>query len=129
MVAWPQARYRIGIASPILAIVALTLVPITTGSGYLLMLALPQSPLIQEHFALGETLLPWVIALFVIAFGSWLWYHFWARGMSIRTQKIITILFTIAALIVAVGVIWDIALIGDSGARARWQGQFNPAAP
>jgi hypothetical protein len=58
LAAWPAARRRLGIVTPIIALAALIAVPITTDAGQWLEARVGHSELIAAHKALGETLLP-----------------------------------------------------------------------
>src|SRR3954470_17807342 len=69
---WPAARRRLGIVTPIVAGIALVLTPLSTQSGEVLEHQLPESDLIHQHAELADGLLPWVIALFVVAVALWL---------------------------------------------------------
>jgi hypothetical protein len=64
---WPAARRKLGFLTPAVALVGLILVPITTHAGEYLESKLPESPAIAKHAHLGHELLPWAIALFVVA--------------------------------------------------------------
>lgn len=121
--AWPAARRRLGIVTPGLATVALILVPITVKAGESLAAAVGMNPKIQRHQDLGETLLPWAIALFVVAGALWVWYRFGeSRQPSARTRLIVNSALLVAALVAGVGSIVDVVMIGDAGARAVWEG-------
>lgn len=72
-VLWPAARRRLGIVTPLLALVGLILVPITTSAGEYLEKQFGESPLIEKHAHLGDQLLPYAIALFVVALAHWVW--------------------------------------------------------
>ena len=69
---WPAARARLGVLTPIVALIALVLVPITTHAGEYLEDHLGfTNAAIRRHAELGDTLLPWAIALFVVAAAVW----------------------------------------------------------
>jgi hypothetical protein len=69
--AWPAARARLGIGTPIAALLALIAVPITTHAGEWLEERVAPTPLVKRHADLGDTLLPWVIAMFVLSAALW----------------------------------------------------------
>lgn len=153
-VAWPAARRRLGVVTPLLALVALVAVPVTTHAGEWLQRRIPSSPLIAKHAALGDQLLPWVAGLFVVALAHWVWSRSAGRHAvdpgpagagsgtstpgatsgggtavaertSVRTERrspVVTAVFAVLALVVAVGSVWMVYRIGDSGAQAIWSG-------
>jgi hypothetical protein len=73
--AWPAARRRLGIVTPLVALVALIFVPITTHAGEWLKSHLQVGGVaaqrINHHADLGRTLLPLVGVLFLAAVGVW----------------------------------------------------------
>lgn len=126
---WPAARRRLGLLTPILALLALVAVPITTNAGLWLADRVGQTPLLARHEALGLSVLPWVIALFVVAVLHWAWHHWaWHRFGSTarkRWRMPVAILLGIAAVVVAVGTVVTIVQVGESGAAAVWTGNFS----
>ncbi|WP_375500001.1 DUF2231 domain-containing protein [uncultured Jatrophihabitans sp.] len=70
-VLWPAARRRFGLLTPLLALVGLALVPVTTHAGEWLEDRLPRSKAIERHADLGDQLLPWAAGLFVLAAVVW----------------------------------------------------------
>lgn len=129
---WPAARRRLGIVTPALAAVALIAVPFTVNAGKWLYDRVEQTPLAHEHEEMGTTLLPWVIALFVVAVWQWAWHRVERTPASPGTLRSrrgvrtgVTVLLMLAVLITAVGSVVTVARIGDSGARAVWTGNFN----
>jgi hypothetical protein len=110
--------------------VALVLTPLSTASGENLQGSLPQNPLIQEHAELGDQLIPFTIALFVLAAGFW-----WldrrrtaadsASGPGTQTRdktRTLTAVVGVLAVLVALGTGVQVARIGHSGAKAAWSG-------
>jgi hypothetical protein len=126
--AWPAARRRLGLLPAAIAAVALALVPVTTAAGEWLKARLPPAPLIEEHAALGDDLLPWSIAVFVLAALLWLSDRYRSRlperipAGVLRAIPWVLLVLSIAA---AVGSLVTVVLIGESGARAVWQGTFS----
>jgi hypothetical protein len=123
---WPAAARRLGVVTPIAALVVLVLVPITVSAGEALETVTGVTPQIQRHADLGDGLLPWAIALFVVALAEWAWTGIALRFFSGRftgaARVAIRIVLAIAAIVVAVATTWDVILIGDAGARAVWGG-------
>lgn len=120
---WPTARRRLGIVTPIVALVALVAVPFTTAAGQWLQARVGATPLIERHASLGPLLLPWVIAVFVVAAAIWLWYRV-DPGLprALRLTAIVTL--DAAAVVTAIGSVVLVVLIGESGAAAVWTGSF-----
>lgn len=126
--AWPAARRRLGIVTPILALSALISVPIATEAGEALEEQVAETALSELHTELGENLLPWVIALFVVALAQWAWYRFFtgdgrfAGAITSRPARIaITVLLVVAVAAVVIGSVVTVVIIGESGARAAWE--------
>jgi hypothetical protein len=142
--AWPAARRRIGVVGPVLALIVLVLVPITTSAGNWLRSQVdPQhlNPAIEHHAAIAHGLLPWAIGLFVVSSGVWLLarrYEFgWrpepapgpgAPAGAVATKQTtvlpvwVTVLVVVVASVVAVGAVVDVIRIGDAGSQAVWRG-------
>jgi hypothetical protein len=72
---WPAARRRVGALTPVVALIALIAVPITTHAGEWLKAHLNAGGAVEQridhHAALGRTLLPLVAALFVVSVAVW----------------------------------------------------------
>ena len=147
---WPRARRRLGVLVPLLALAALVSVPLTTHAGEWLAARVPQSPLIRAHTQLGDTMLPWAIALFVVALLVWGQRYLparfgsparadapgaapspaWVRGRSAiragnRVAVAIAAISAVVALATAVGSVVQVYRIGESGSRAVWAGHFS----
>jgi uncharacterized membrane protein len=121
---WPAARRRLGLLPPLLALLAVIMVPITTAAGTWLFERVGRTPLIDRHHMLGNSMLPWTIALMVVAVALWAWYRF-ATKPTKRIRRIGSILLAVAAIVVAAGAVWTIVQIGESGAAAVWTGSFS----
>jgi hypothetical protein len=122
---WPAARRRLGVATALGALVVLVLVPITVAAGQSLAERIGPVPAVERHEELGEMLLPWAIALFVVAAAQWAWFRFGEIRMRRRSPRgalAVGIGLAVASLVVGVGTLLMIVLIGDSGARAVWGG-------
>lgn len=78
--AFPSVMRRFGLALPILALVSLISVPLTTSAGEWLERHVDSNALVRKHAELGDQLLPWAIGLFVVAVGVW-----WAYRRTART--------------------------------------------
>ncbi|MGH3260818.1 MAG: hypothetical protein ACRET2_18230 [Steroidobacteraceae bacterium] len=122
---WPAAARRLGVVTPLGGLVVLVLTPITINAGMALKNLVGVTPAIQRHADLGPTLLPWAIALFIVALAEWGWTRFGrprATRMPGRARIIIVLVLAAAATVVAIGSVVDVILIGDAGARAVWGG-------
>lgn len=123
---WPAARRRLGILTPIVALVALVFVPLAKEAGEALERQVPESAVLERHTELGDQLLPWAIELFVVAAGQWLWFRLQARRTddAARTTRpgarVATIAIAVVAVLVAGATTYSVVQVGDSGARAVW---------
>jgi hypothetical protein len=146
---WPTARRRLGVVTPLLALVGLVMVPVTVSAGEWLYDRVGHTPQLEHHEKLGEGLLPWAIALFVVAAAEYAWFR-WGPGGSARTPDgdgdgarpasrvgagtstgsalasvAPVVVATVLALAVGAGAVVEVYKVGDSGAKAVWQGSFS----
>src|SRR3954453_22224678 len=70
-----RLRRWLGVVTPLLALVALIMVPITRSAGLWLYNRVPHTPLIDAHMHRANHILPWVVALFVVSVGEWIWFR------------------------------------------------------
>jgi hypothetical protein len=132
---WPAARAKLGFLTPAVALVALVLVPITTGAGKWLQDHLPggighTNAKIRHHAELGDQLLPWALGIFVMATVVWMLHRRFSFGWRLAgntgTARVlpvwVTAVVAVLALIAAVGGVVMLYRIGDSGAQAVWSG-------
>jgi hypothetical protein len=115
---WPEARRRLGIVTPLLCLVVLVLVPLTTSAGTSLERSLGgTNPLIVRHAELAHQVLPWTVALTVVGVAQW--------GLG-RWSPPVSPVVRIPVVVVTIGVaaIATIVLVraGDAGAQAVWSG-------
>ena len=68
---WPAARRRLGILTPIAALIAVALIPPTTHAGEWLIRRVDPNPELHTHAQLADTLLPWGVGLFVVSAAVW----------------------------------------------------------
>jgi hypothetical protein len=135
--AWSRPIRRwAGIGGPLLCLGALVMVPITTQAGKWLRdhinPELAASAPVRRHVQLGNGLLPWVIAMFVLSVAVFvlgrttreaqepvvLAPSAGTAGAMIIVQIVVAVLATLAA----VGAVVQTVRIGDSGAQAVWKG-------
>ncbi|GGB14872.1 hypothetical protein GCM10011492_00690 [Flexivirga endophytica] len=117
---WPAARARLGIVPTLLAAVGTALVPVTVAAGHALADQLggtAGNPLLRRHEHLAEQILPWSIALTVVALGNWLWRRY-GEGLAPRWLRLV---IPVVTVVVSLGVMVAVIRAGDAGARATWQ--------
>ena len=154
--AWPAARRRLGIATPLVALASTVVVPVTTDAGEWLERRVPDDPLVAAHAELGDELLPWTIGLLVIAVVVWALHRFGPVGAvkstvdepAGRTEQAassetatatetatraragwvtaVTVALLVGGLAAAGGSVYQVYRIGDSGAKAAWHDKFSP---
>jgi hypothetical protein len=126
---WPRARTRLGIGTLAVAAAALAVIPVATSAGEWLEERVPETSLVEEHTSMGESLLPWVIALVAVAAVVW-----WLDGASGRRRargvgpvrledRSTHVVLGLLAVVVALGSVVTVYRIGDSGAKASWDGR------
>ena len=113
---WPAARTRLGPLPLALALGALAVVPVTTSAGSWLRDRVGESAPVRRHAELGEGLLPWVIALAVLAAAVW-----WL-GSRLDTG-LVRVVAALLALVVAAGTVVTVYRVGETGARSVWEGR------
>jgi hypothetical protein len=128
---WPAARTRLGMVTPVAAVIALVLVPLSTQSGESLERRVPVSPLVERHAELGDGLLVWVFGLAVAA-GA---FHLLTRRRPARSlsaavapereraasgPRWLAPLVIALMVVTSLGTIVQVVRIGHSGAQAAW---------
>jgi hypothetical protein len=119
---WPAARRRLGVVTPLLAGVALVLVPLATQSGENLERSVGRSRLVERHAELADGMLPWAIGLFVVAAGLWLLDRRAARPSGGRRPRWLPVVAGALAVVAAVGTVQQVVRVGHAGAEATWTG-------
>jgi len=123
----PRFRRWAGPLPAGLSLVALVLTPLSTSSGENLEHSMPHTELVEEHARLGDQLIPFTIALFVLAAGFW-WLDrrrapLTGPGAKPRSRAVVvTTVVGALAIVAAVGTGVQVARIGHSGAKAAWSG-------
>lgn len=122
---WPTARARLGIVTPLLAAACLVLVPIVQSAGrsFMKLLNVQQNPLVLQHQRLANQLLPWAIALFVVASAQWASWRF--AGTGVLAARWARVGLGVVSIAVAVGTAVLLIRIGDAGAKATWSGYMH----
>ncbi|WP_369251621.1 DUF2231 domain-containing protein [Streptomyces sp. R41] len=132
---WPRVARRLGVLLPVLALVALASVPLTTHAGEWLEAHVDSSSLVRRHAELGDGLLPWALGLFVLSAAVW-WTARSAATVQQGTRRTaahrpstpIRVAAVVLSLAVATGAVVDVYRIGDSGAKAAWHDGFSKTA-
>ena len=129
-VAWPRFRRWAGPLPAVLSLVALVLTPLSTATGENLEHSVPETRLIERHAELGDQLIPFTVALFVLATAFW-----WLdrrrpragdpRGTAPDGRRVVATVVGILAVVAALGTGVQVARIGHSGAKAAWAGTAN----
>ena len=122
---WTAARRRLGIVTPLAALAMLVLVPITIAAGNSLADVLGPYALIGTHRQYGQMMLPWTIALFVVAAAQWVWFRWGVlkyRQPRSRPATVVPLALMVAIIIVTLGTLSTVIQAGDTGARAVWGG-------
>ncbi|MEO6201503.1 MAG: hypothetical protein ABIX44_10110 [Cryobacterium sp.] len=130
--AWPTARRRLGLLTPLMGLATIALVPLHTQSGQWLKDRVFGTPLIETHAALGTALWPWSLTLGLIGIATWLWYFLSERrtrsddaGTATRpTGGRRAVAISLAVLAFGIGGVatYQTVIIGESGSRAVWEG-------
>jgi hypothetical protein len=114
---WPEARRRLGVVTPVLAGVALVLVPLSTQSGESLEHSIGRTALVERHAHLADGMLPWAFGLLVVALGLWLLDRRRASG-----PRSLSLLVSALAVVAALGTVQQVVRVGHAGAEATWHG-------
>ncbi|MFB7242037.1 hypothetical protein CW362_07080 [Streptomyces populi] len=129
---WPEAARRLGVVLPLLALVTLVSVPLTSNAGEWLEGHVADNALVRRHAELGDGLLPWAGGLFVLAVVLW-----WKVGRTAasgaadatpRPATPVRAAAVVLSLVVAAGAVVDVYRIGDSGAKAAWHDGYSETA-
>jgi hypothetical protein len=133
----PAARRWLNWLPAFFALAALIAVPITTHAGHWLEHHLRGSitPAIAHHVALGNQMLPWVLALFIASLLVWLMARLegqrsltigQARGdqASVKRGGWLKIVIAIVAVAAAIGATQQVYRTAEAGSRAVWSGTF-----
>ena len=130
-VLWPAARQRLGFITPLVTLVAVGFIPLTTSAGGWLQQHVPQTPQLRHHVELGGSLTVWAVLLLLAAALYWLVPFAVARGWSVpqfATVKWVQPVVGAVAVVLAVVCVVQVYRIGDSGAKAAWHGRVAGSA-
>ncbi|WP_099024651.1 DUF2231 domain-containing protein [Mycolicibacterium palauense] len=125
---WPAARERLVWLVLTLAAVTVVLTPLTTEAGEWLEHRVGETPALETHADLGDTMIFFSIGLLVatllLAFA-----HVRARRDS--SNAVIGAVISLVVIVLSAATIVQVYRIGDSGAKSVWGGvtQTQPASP
>ena len=103
------------------AILATVAVGLAQGSGESLEERVDRTELLRDHTSQGETVLPWAIAVSVVAAAvTALGYQPVRRRVEQLPAKAVSAVVVVAALVSSIGAIVTIVDVGHSGAKAAW---------
>jgi len=134
--AWPAARRILWLPVLIAAALLLPLGLITIEAGKWLEQRVPPAPLIQEHTAQGEDIVPWLITLLVAAavIAAWAVVELVAARRASGSEPVrparalritVGVVLTLGAVAIAAGSSWTLVQIAEAGSRAVWEGSFS----
>ena len=103
--------------TPVVALLALVLTPLSTSSGESLEHHLGESSLIEEHAELADMLIWWVVPLLVGAAGVW-----WLTRRGTQVKRGLFLAAAAVSVVAALGTSVQVVLIGHSGAKSAWNG-------
>ncbi|HZL02534.1 MAG TPA: DUF2231 domain-containing protein [Cellulomonas sp.] len=121
-VLWPRFRRWARYLPLGLSIIAVVLVPLSTESGEALEHRVGGNDLIETHSQLAEGLLPWLVALAVVALALVLWHRKDSWSLSYRNLTWIPVALAVAGVLAATGTTVQAVRVGHSGATAVWSG-------
>lgn len=103
-----------------LALVAVVAVGLAQGSGEALEERVDETELVEEHTEQGEQVLPWAIAVLVVAAAVTAIPLVTRRRPSLPGRTVTAAAVSIS-LIAGVGATWTVVDVGHSGAKATWE--------
>ncbi len=128
-----KVRRWAGLLPLVFAVVAAVMVPITTGSGESLEHRVGEGGLVETHAEMGEQLLPFSIAVAVLAAALW-WFSRAERAADPSTgstgaNRTVVMVIVALSVIAGLGSIVQVARIGHSGAQAAWTDVMQTTSP
>ncbi len=121
---WPRFRRWAGPTPLILSVIAAVLVPVATQSGEALANAgAGGSALVATHAELGDAMIYWAGFLLVAAVLVY-WLHLKTRAADSNRApgQAIVVGIIVLAVAASAGTLVHVFRVGDSGARAVWEG-------
>jgi VanZ family protein len=114
---WPAARRRLVWLVLALALVVLVTTPLTTEAGEWLEHKVGESPAVETHAELGDTMLYFAIALLVAA-ALLVFLH--VRESRGTVNTVVAVAIAAVVVLASVATTVQVYRIGDSGSRAAW---------
>lgn len=115
----PRARRHYAPVALGVALVATLAVGLAQGSGEELEEQVDETELVEEHTEHGELVLPWAIAVTVVAAGVAA-MPLLERRRPTLSGRAVTATVVAVALIAGAGAVWTVFEVGHSGAKATW---------
>lgn len=127
---WPAARRKLGIVTPLLTLAAAASAAFTMQAGEWLEGQVKETPLVEAHTDGAEAVPPWIIFMVAAVVAQWLWFRLQektkAAGAAPRFTPAVSraASWALATLVIvsSLGATAIIAIVGDAGARAVWDG-------
>lgn len=114
---WPAARRRLVWLVLALALAVMVTTPLTTEAGEWLEHKVGESPAVEAHAELGDTMLYFAIALLVAA-ALLVFLH--VRESRGTVNTIVAVAIAAVVVLASVATTVQVYRIGDSGSRAAW---------
>jgi VanZ family protein len=114
---WPAARRRLVWLVLALALVVMVTTPLTTEAGEWLEHKVGESPAVEIHAELGDTMLYFAIALLVAA-ALLVFLH--VRESRATVNTVVAVAIAAVVVLASVATTVQVYRIGDSGSRATW---------
>ena len=114
---WPAARRRLVWLVLALALVVMVTTPLTTEAGEWLEHKVGESPAVETHAELGDTMLYFSIALLVAA-ALLVFLH--VRESRATVNTVVAVVIAAVVVLASVATTVQVYRIGDSGSRAAW---------
>ncbi|MDT5041215.1 MAG: hypothetical protein QOE51_2200 [Actinoplanes sp.] len=148
---WPAVRGRLAGPNAVLSLLVVVLVPLTTSAGEWLERRVTDTALLHDHTELGDGAIFAAVPVAMLAVVIW-WRNREATaapstgdptgggtggGTATLTRQrtylapaslTVTRVIAAIAIVVALYAVYDIYRIGDSGAKASWNGNFSTTA-
>jgi hypothetical protein len=115
----PRARRHYASVALGLALVATLAVGLAQGSGEALEEQVDETELVEEHTEQGERVLPWAIAVAVVA-AAVAAIPVLARRRPSLPVRTVSAAVVAVSLVAGVGATWTVIDVGHSGAKATW---------
>ncbi|MGS0687833.1 DUF2231 domain-containing protein [Nakamurella sp. GG22] len=121
---WPAARRRLGVVTPLVALLAVGAAFAAKEAGEWLQDRVPSSPLIIAHTDLGATMLWFALGLFVAALLAWGVPTLLARRSGQPPAPWVGVVVAIVAVVLSGAAVFQVYRVGESGSKAVWTGSF-----